>query len=109
MPKKCRFSRDSSGLLTVDLDIEYPSRLVEFRYVQTVLGKHFNVAWGERVEDPRGDSCFWDFAWQGEVFTLHWDHWLGQDLTSCHPNGEGRLRQIAAYFGLVRIERTHDP
>ena len=98
MPEKDPFSLDTSGRLTVDLDRAYPGRAVDFDHVRKVLKKHFRVAWGKNAEDPLGDSCFWDFTWEGEAFTLHWDHWTGLELTALQPSGHGRLRQIAAYF-----------
>jgi len=98
MPKTQQFSRDASGRLTVDLDMDYPSQPVDFDHVRMVLKKHFKVTWGDRAEDPLGDSCYWDFTWEAESFTLHWDHWLGLNLTAKQAGGEDRLRQIAAYF-----------
>lgn len=98
MPQKDPFSLDASGRLTVDLDMGYPSQAVDFDHVRKVLKKHFKVTWGDKVEDPLGDSCYWDFTWEGEGFTMQWDHWVGLSLTAKQASGEERLRQIAAYF-----------
>lgn len=84
--------------MTVDLDSEYPRLPVDFDHVRAELNRHFKVKWGKSAEDPLGDSCVWEFTWEGEAFTLHWDHWIGLELTACQPSGEDRLRQIAAYF-----------
>lgn len=92
------FSHDASGRLCVSLERGYPARAVNLRRVKAVLKKHFKVTWGDKIEAPFCDEYYWDFTWEGEAFTLHWDLMTGLDLTALHPSGEDRLRQIVAYF-----------
>lgn len=90
--------RSPTGLLSFDLDMEYPSREVDVPHVRQVLTDHFKVKWAKPIVDPLGDCFYWDFTWGGEPFTLHWIFWTGLELIARHASGEDRLRQIAAYF-----------
>lgn len=82
------------GALWLDFD----SDDLDGKVVARVLVENFGAVFGERWEDPLGDSAYVKFTVEGLEFELDGDVWMGLQIISWSDSGDALIRRFHAYF-----------
>ena len=95
-----RYNRTSNGRL--ELDISDDSSWTEFER----LARHISAAFEGRIEAKIDglDQRYWDIEIEGEVVTLHLEHYLGICLFAAKAEGDEVVRRVGEFLGLLFSE-----